>query len=110
MAVGFLVYLFLFGFIIYRALQADKKRRTRFTERQNAAGEGQARVASDGHVIPAKDDISCAKFGHHHEKKQDPLFPEAQFIVHNEPAEGYINLNGKLLRRSEADEYMRRHG
>ncbi len=74
-------------------------------------GQGRERVASDGHTISAQDDISCARFGHDH--SHDPVqegFPEAQFIVHNEPQEGYINLNGKILKRSEADEYMRRHG
>ncbi len=78
-----------------------------FKPRQNFKNE---QIASDGHRIPAKDDISCARFGHRHEKSADPDFPEAQFIVHNEPVEGYINLNGKILKRSEADEYMRKHG
>ena len=105
-----LIYLVIMGVIVWRALMVDKNRRNRFRERQNAAGEGKARVASDGHTIPAKDDLSCARFGHQHKTTRDPMFPEAQFIVHNEPAEGYINLNGKILKRSEADEYMRKYG
>ncbi|MCR5675923.1 MAG: hypothetical protein K6G16_09465 [Lachnospiraceae bacterium] len=72
--------------------------------------QGVERTASDGHKIPAADDISCARFGHRHEIPKDPAFPDAPFIVHEEPLEGYINLNGKILKRSEADEYMRKHG
>ncbi|MCR4762259.1 MAG: hypothetical protein K5696_01880 [Lachnospiraceae bacterium] len=82
------------------------------TPRESAPRENlkQERIASDGHIIPARDDISCARFGHRHEKSRDPEFPEEPFIVHDEPTEGYINLNGKTLKRSEADEYMRKHG
>ncbi len=72
---------------------------------------GVERVASDGHKISAEDDISCAKYGHDHSHDAKlEGFPDAQFIVHDEPQEGYINLNGKILKRSEADEYMRKHG
>ncbi len=79
-----------------------------FTE---AAKKGVERIASDGHKISAEDDISCARFGHDHSHDdKQTIFPESQFIVHNEPQQGYINLNGKILKRSEADEYMRRHG
>ena len=81
-------------------------------ELAESAKKGVERIASDGHKISAEDDISCAWFGHDHSKdeKQDNIFPDKQFIVHNEPQQGYINLNGKILKRSEADEYMRRHG
>ena len=100
---------------ILLSLYAIRKSRERgkggIREFKDAAKQGVERIASDGHKINAKDDISCARYGHDHSRdmKQEG-FPDAQYIVHNEPQEGYINLNGKILKRSEADEYMRRHG
>ena len=80
-------------------------------EFKEAAKKGIERIASDGHKISAEDDISCARFGHDHSHdEKQAIFPDKQFIVHNEPQQGYINLNGKILKRSEADEYMRKHG
>ena len=89
----------------------NKSGKTGWQELKEAAKTGVEHYASDGHKISAEDDISCARFGHDHshDPKQEG-FPENQFIVHNEPQAGYINLNGKILKRSEADEYMRKHG
>ena len=97
--------------ILYALRKTREKDKTGIREFKVAAKQGIDRTASDGHTISAKDDISCARYGHDHSHgmKQDG-FPEAQFIVHDEPEEGYINLNGKILKRSEADEYMRKHG
>jgi hypothetical protein len=51
-------------------------------------------ISSDGHTIPYKDDITCeTKDGHHHPTSNQP-----RYIVHEEPEEGYVILNGKKIR------------
>ena len=56
-------------------------------------------VSSDGHVIDPKNDPTCAKYGHVHEETKH------RYIVHDEPVEGYVNLNGKLITLQEAAKY-----
>ena len=56
-------------------------------------------VSSDGHVIKPKDDPTCAKYGHIHEETKH------RYVVHDEPVEGYVNLNGKLMSLKEAAKY-----
>ena len=48
-------------------------------------------VAHDGHVIPREKDITCETvYGHNH-----GLTPEGRrYIVHEDPPEGYVILNG----------------
>ena len=63
-------------------------------------------TAHDGHIIRSEDDITCeTKYGHHH-PKQEEFFPEDEtasavsseptprYIVHDDPEEGYVVLNG----------------
>ena len=51
--------------------------------------------SSDGHAIPRKDDFTCeTKYGHDHGPS------EARYIVHEEPQQGYVILNG-VKRRIE---------
>lgn len=51
-------------------------------------------ISSDGHTIPYKDDITCENLdGHHHSTSGQP-----RYIVHEEPEEGYVILNGKKIR------------
>lgn len=48
--------------------------------------------SSDGHIVPRKDDMTCeTKYGHHH-TSIDGEHP--RYIVHEEPNEGYVILNG----------------
>ncbi|MBR3346395.1 MAG: hypothetical protein IKG37_04890 [Solobacterium sp.] len=61
-------------------------------------------IAADGHVIPKQNDITCeGKEGHVHE----PLSSSQQkdygprYIVHDDPAEGYVVLNGVMRKISE---------
>ena len=56
-------------------------------------------VSSDGHVIDPENDPTCAKYGHVHEEVKH------RYIVHDEPVEGYVNLNGKLISLKEAAKY-----
>lgn len=58
--------------------------------------------ASDGHVMKGEQDISCRQFGHDHPEWEEP---SARYIVHDDPEEGYIILNGKKMRITEADKY-----
>ena len=58
--------------------------------------------SSDGHWLRNEQDITCRQFGHNHPGTVEPL---SRFIVHEEPTEGYIVLNGKKMLRTEADKY-----
>ena len=103
--------LLIVAIIFLFVIRNKKKGKSGWKELFEPSKRGVERVASDGHKISAEDDISCAKYGHDHSHDAKlEGFPDAQFIVHDEPQEGYINLNGKILKRSEADEYMRKHG
>ena len=54
-----------------------------------AARKRKRMVSDDGHKVKIKEDLTCTtKYGHDH--------PESghQYIVHEEPEEGYVVLNG----------------
>ena len=54
-------------------------------------------VSSDGHVVPKKDDFTCeGKEGHYHEPQSEEF--GQRYIVHEEPENGYVVLNGKMIR------------
>ena len=61
--------------------------------------------AQDGHVLKGIRDITCRQFGHDHDVGEEPL---SRFIVHDDPEDGYILLNGVKMLLSEADEYENR--
>lgn len=57
-------------------------------------------VSSDGHAIPAKDDITCANIEeHYHAPRGYDKLP--RYIVHEEPELGYVILNGKKRRLTD---------
>lgn len=58
--------------------------------------------STDGHVLRGEQDITCRQFGHRHNEEEEPA---TRFIVHDDPEDGYILLNGKKMRISEADRY-----
>ena len=58
--------------------------------------------ASDGHWLRGEQDITCRQYGHNHPNSVEP---QSRYIVHEEPTEGYIVLNGKKMLRTEADKY-----
>ena len=58
--------------------------------------------ASDGHVLSGEQDITCRQFGHDHPEWEEPA---TRYIVHDDPEEGYIILNGKKMKITEADQY-----
>ena len=61
--------------------------------------------AQDGHILNGIKDITCRQFGHDHGVEEEPL---SRFIVHDDPEDGYILLNGVKMLLSEADEYENR--
>lgn len=73
------------------------------TEKLPGAGSSRRPVrASDGHILSEMRDITCRQFGHNHSKWAEPA---TRYIVHDDPEQGYIILNGKKMRISEADKY-----
>ena len=57
---------------------------------------------SDGHRLSAEQDITCRQFGHKHSEWEEPMI---RYVVHDDPEEGFIILNGKKMRITEADKY-----
>ena len=48
--------------------------------------------SSDGHIVPKVEDLTCeTKYGHNH--GTDPE-RQPRYIVHEEPQQGYVILNG----------------
>lgn len=48
--------------------------------------------SSDGHIVPKEDDLTCdTVYGHQHSQANE--FGR-RYIVHEEPEEGYVVLNG----------------
>ena len=59
-----------------------------FKRKEIAKSLSQKHTSSDdGHVIRSEDDPTCAKYGHDHKSGR-------RYIVHEEPNEGYVILNG----------------
>ena len=58
--------------------------------------------ALDGHVMKGSQDITCRQFGHSHPEWEEPT---TRYIVHDDPEDGYIILNGKKMKITEADKY-----
>lgn len=56
-------------------------------EARRSPGKRQT-VSDDGHVVPRREDITCGTaYGHNHPE-------QPRYIVHSEPEEGYVILNG----------------
>ena len=63
---------------------------------------GRPARSSDGHALSGEQDITCRQFGHDHPEWEEPA---TRYIVHDDPEEGYIILNGKKMKITEADQY-----
>ena len=58
-------------------------------------------ISSDGHRVPKSQDLTCdTKHAHKHEAPELP-----RYIVHEEPEEGYVVLNG-VKRRIKDCKYL----
>lgn len=59
----------------------------------SSARRGTLRVppqSSDGHFVPRQQDLTCeTQYGHQHGNE-----PNKRYIVHEDPPEGYVILNG----------------
>lgn len=69
---------------------------------QGSAGRKRPAKASDGHILKGVQDITCRQFGHNHPEWEEP---ESRYIVHDDPEDGFIILNGRKMRITEADQY-----
>ena len=73
------------------------------TEKLPGSGLFQRPVrTSDGHQLSDEQDITCRQYGHNHSGVEEP---GARYIVHDDPEDGFIILNGKKMRITEADKY-----
>ena len=62
---------------------------------KKASSSGRRRtISSDGHAVPKDQDLTCGRYGHDHGDLQE------RYIVHEDPPEGYVVLNG-IKRRIE---------
>ena len=48
-------------------------------------------ISSDGHIVSKEEDLTCNNIAGHSHK---PV--EGRYIVHNEPNNGYVVLNGEV--------------
>ncbi len=78
-----------------------------YTQMRSILGSGSNTRArsTDGHVLSKDQDITCRKYGHRHSRREEP---EMRFLVHDDPEQGYILLNGVKMRITEADQYENR--
>ncbi len=55
-------------------------------------------VSSDGHVVEPSQDLTCDRYGHRHlgNTAKDNADYGRQYIVHNDPEDGYVILNGVM--------------
>ncbi len=71
------------------------------TKTKNPVSRLKRTIADDGHVIPFENDITCeTAYGHNH-----AATGERRYIVHEDPPEGYVVLNG-IKRRIEDCKYL----
>ena len=57
--------------------------------------------SDDGHEVPMNQDLTCeTQYGHNH-----GALPEKRYIVHEDPEEGYVILNG-VKRRIRDCKYL----
>ncbi|MCR5373703.1 MAG: hypothetical protein K6E41_09650 [Solobacterium sp.] len=68
---------------------------------QQTVVSGRRPVSSDGHVVPPEEDLTvstgASHYAHHEHNEED--FGR-RYIVHNEPVQGYVILNG-IMRKLE---------
>jgi hypothetical protein len=57
-------------------------------------------VSSDGHTVPRGQDLTCErKYGHKHGLEYS--MGNDRYVVHEEPTQGYIVLNGKKYSKDQ---------
>ena len=58
-------------------------------------------VSSDGHRVPKDEDLTCETMGHDHGQTSKEYGP--RYIVHNEPDDGEVVLNGVKVRVKDCE-------
>ena len=87
------VFFSLMGFIISAASRSSRVRSAVLLNNKK-----RKTVSDDGHYVPRSDDLTCETAqGHRHNRNNE--FGD-RYIVHNEPEEGYVVLNG-IIRKIE---------
>lgn len=64
-------------------------------------------VSDDGHAVPRQEDLTCdANDGHHH-PEESAMAKEfgPRYIVHDEPEEGYVILNGVKRKLTDCSKF-----
>lgn len=59
--------------------------------------------SSDGHFVPKSQDLTCNRYGHHHEN--EAMEYGQRYVVHEDPEMGYVILNG-VKRKLEDCKYL----
>jgi hypothetical protein len=97
-----LILLFMFLLVMVMILFTYVRYRSKLS-RQKQMYPRRRTVSSDGHAVSRRDDITCTdEAGHNHQKEISRMEQEfgPRYIVHNDPEEGYVVLNG-VKRRLE---------
>ncbi len=100
-----LIYLCILCWVIFRLLSRRKNVGAKGAGVSGSQRSNRQAKALDGHVLTGEKDITCRQFGHRHSLKEEP---EMRFLVHDEPEQGFILLNGIKMRITEADKYENR--
>ena len=67
---------------------------------QQTVVSGRHPVSSDGHRVPPEDDLTVSTGASRYEHQGNEEEFGRRYIVHNEPVEGYVILNG-IMRKLE---------
>lgn len=78
--------------------------------KRNGAGRNtnmRRTVSSDGHAVPRREDLTCDTNEGHHHPEESAMAKEfgPRYIVHDEPEEGYVILNGVKRKLTDCSKY-----
>lgn len=99
----FITVIVIFWILIVFALVANAAKR-------NGAGKNtnmRRTVSSDGHAVPRREDLTCDTNEGHHHPEESAMAKEfgPRYIVHDEPEEGYVILNGVKRKLTDCGKY-----
>ena len=70
----------------------------RSAQKKTAGNRPRRTVSSDGHVVPPSEDLTVDTGASHYSRHKEHAEEEfgRRYIVHNEPVQGYVILNGVM--------------